>query len=82
MHSSHIILLLFILSTQIPRFICLGTWTWMFGENTLNSYGIYGEIGVPNSNNIPRSRFLATSSYDKSTDTLWLFGGYANSGKN
>jgi hypothetical protein len=80
MKSLHFVsLLLFSLSTwQIPACLCLGTWTWMYGENTLNSNGYYGEKGVPNPSNIPRARAYATSSYDMISGTLWLFGGYSS----
>jgi hypothetical protein len=51
----------------------------MHGEKTVNSSGVYGEKGVPNPFNIPRARHSATSSYDKNSDTLWLFGGQVSS---
>jgi hypothetical protein len=77
MHLIHFFLLLLLeLSSQIPRCICLGTWTWMYGEKTSLSEGEYGQIGVPSSSNIPRARSASTSSYDKNSNTLWLFGGF------
>jgi hypothetical protein len=81
MHSYNIALVLFALLSQIPICICLGNWTWMYGENTVNSNGTYGEKGVPNSSNIPSGRQLATTSYDKRSNTLWLFGGTSSSKK-
>jgi hypothetical protein len=77
MHLYHIVLLLVALSSQIPSCICLGTWTWMYGEKTVNSSGTYGEVGVANPSNIPRARNSATSSYDQNANTLWLFSGYS-----
>jgi hypothetical protein len=75
MHSIPFILLLLALSFQIPNCNCLGNWTWMYGENTRNSVGVYGEKGVPNPSNYPRARQYGTISYDKNSNTLWLFGG-------
>jgi hypothetical protein len=49
-----------------------GKWTWMKGTNT--QQGIYGTIGIPNSNNYPGSRMDALGWSDGSGD-LWLFGG-------
>jgi hypothetical protein len=71
----HFFLLLFALSSQIPSCICLGTWTWMYGEQNVYDSGLYGEIGVPNSSYIPTGRFGATCSYDSNSNTLWWFGG-------
>jgi hypothetical protein len=70
-----VLLLLPFLLFHIPCCICLGNWTWMYGDKIKNSLGFYGEIGVPNPSNIPRARYLATSCYDKNSGTLWLFGG-------
>jgi hypothetical protein len=78
MYSIHLILLFFTLSFHIPRCICLGNWTWMYGEKSRNSNGVYGEIGVPNPSNIPSARYSATASFDESSGTLWLFGGGQN----
>jgi hypothetical protein len=53
----------------------------MYGEKIVNSSGIYGEKGVPNPSNIPSARQYATSTYDKTSDTLWLFGGLGSGKK-
>jgi hypothetical protein len=74
-------LFLFLLSCQIPTIICLGTWTWMYGEKTVGSNGVYGIKGDQNLSYIPSARELAACSYDKSSNTLWFFGGY-NLGNN
>lgn len=50
-------------------------WTWMSGESSVNSAGIYGTKEVPNINNTPGSRTKATIWYDKSRKIVWLFGG-------
>jgi hypothetical protein len=75
MHSFLLILLLLTFWSQIPSCFCLGNWTWMYGENTASIGGIYGEIGVPDPSNFPGSRHYTTSAYDKSSATLWMFGG-------
>jgi hypothetical protein len=80
-HALQFTLLLLALSSQIPSCICLGTWTWMYGEKTINSSGVYGEIGVPSPFNIPSARCLAASSYVNNSNTLWLFGGSYGTGK-
>jgi Galactose oxidase, central domain len=41
--------------------------------------GVYGTLGTPSANNIPSSRFVATSWTDKSGN-FWLFGGGALGG--
>jgi hypothetical protein len=81
MDTFHFILVLFALSSQIPSCLCLGTWTWMYGEKTTGSSGVYDQKGVANPSYIPRSAAYGTSSYDKNTGTLWFFGGSPGSGK-
>jgi hypothetical protein len=82
MNSFQSILLVFTISSLIPSCICLGTWTWMYGEKAIDSSGTYGQMRVPNPSNIPRARDYDTSSFDRNSDTLWLFGGGSGSGKN
>jgi hypothetical protein len=53
----------------------------MYGENTINSNGIFGQIGVPDPSNIPSARYGCASAYDKNSGTLWLFGGSNIKGK-
>ena len=60
-------------------------WTWISGDNTINSPGIYGIQGIPSSSNIPGARYYSTGWID-SSNNLWLFGGegfdsYGNYGK-
>jgi len=50
-------------------------WTWMSGNGTENSAGVYGTMGMPASTNTPGGRDLAVSWID-SSGNLWLLGGY------
>ena len=52
------------------------TWTWISGSDTTNQPGVYGEKGVPNSDNHPGARYFATGCYDTITQEFWLFGGH------
>lgn len=51
-----------------------GEWTWVSGNNSINQNGIYGSIGISNSNNKPGSRLNCTSWKDNSGN-FWVFGG-------
>ena len=51
------------------------TWTWISGTNQINHYGVYGEIGRPSIDYVPRARSLTTGWFDSYTNELWLFGG-------
>jgi hypothetical protein len=46
----------------------------MSGTNGINQNGIYGEKGIPNSNNFPGGRYESVSWMDNSGN-MWLFGG-------
>jgi N-acetylneuraminic acid mutarotase len=50
-------------------------WTWVSGSSSRNQSGVYGDIGEPNSNNVPGSRMGSVSWIDPD-DNLYLFGGY------
>src|SRR5687768_2143564 len=50
-------------------------WTWVNGNNTINSGGNYGTKGVAAASNKPGSRYLSAAWSDNSGN-LWLFGGY------
>jgi hypothetical protein len=50
-------------------------WTWVSGANQPNQEGVYGEKGVPDSNNVPGGREGALSWMDNSGN-IWIFGGY------
>jgi hypothetical protein len=51
-----------------------GQWTWVSGSNLVNQPGVYGTQGVPDSANVPGSRFNSITWVDSAGD-LWLFGG-------
>lgn len=51
-----------------------GEWTWMGGSSVANQKGVYGTLGIPNSNNFPGARNSAAIWKEASGD-LWLFGG-------
>jgi N-acetylneuraminic acid mutarotase len=56
-------------------------WTWMLGDSTINSPGVYGTMGSPEASNVPGARYESVSWMDNSGN-LWLFGGsgYGGSG--
>jgi hypothetical protein len=49
-------------------------WVWASGSDIAGQRGVYGEKGVPNSNNIPGARYSAVSWMDNSGN-MWMFGG-------
>lgn len=55
-------------------------WTWIHGDTTRNTFGVYGTLGVPADTLEPGSRSDAAFWYD-GAGKLWLFGGdgYAES---
>lgn len=48
--------------------------TWMSGNNTLNSYGVYGTQGVAAVGNVPGAR-NSSISWTQPSGVFWLFGG-------
>ncbi len=52
-----------------------GYWTWMGGSRSGKAIGVYGTLGVPNTNNTPGARDHAAFWTDNSGN-FWLFGGY------
>jgi hypothetical protein len=56
-------------------------WTWMKGNNGVNTYGIYGTMGVSAPANNPGSRYYNYGWKDLNGD-LWTFGcfGYTTAG--
>jgi len=54
------------------------TWAWISGSNETNEEGVYGEKGVPDTNNVPGARSNAVGWYDSLRQELWLFGGERN----
>ena len=57
--------------------IVTGQWTWVSGDNTTGSDGVYGTIGLPATSNKPGARLFSTGWIDASGN-LWLFGGEGN----
>ncbi len=49
-------------------------WTWIAGDNTINTNGVYGSKGVADSNNKPGGRHAAVISLDENGD-IFVFGG-------
>lgn len=50
-------------------------WTWVKGDNTPNSSGVYGTQGTPHASNNPGGRLMAHNWIDN-YGNFWLFGGY------
>jgi hypothetical protein len=55
-----------------------GTWTWVSGDPSSVSNGVYGTKGISSNSNCPGSRYYSVSWID-SSNTFWLFGGYTYS---
>jgi N-acetylneuraminic acid mutarotase len=49
-------------------------WAWMGGSSSPNQLGVYGQLGVPQAQNIPGGRSGSATWTDKDGN-LWLFGG-------
>ncbi len=49
-------------------------WTWIGGNSTTVTAGVYGTLGVPAIGNIPGTRAYGVTFVDKN-GLLWLFGG-------
>jgi len=52
-----------------------GVWTWMGGNNAINTSGAYGTQGTAAASNVPGARCLTTTWTD-ANGKLWLLGGY------
>jgi hypothetical protein len=50
-------------------------WVWVSGSNERNQNGVYGQKGVPDSNNIPGARSGYAVSWMDNSGNMWLFGG-------
>jgi hypothetical protein len=59
--------------------VSTGNWTWMRGSNAPGSFGWYGSMGQPASNNDPGSRFYSNTGFTDSMGNFWLFGGWGYS---
>ncbi len=49
-------------------------WTWVNGDDSPNSQGIYGTKGIPDQNNMPGGRHSSIS-WTNNDGKLWLLGG-------
>jgi hypothetical protein len=54
-------------------------WTWMSGDSTPGSAGVYGALGIENPANTPSAR-TANAHWKDPAGNLWLFGGANISG--
>lgn len=52
-----------------------GDWTWVAGSNTIESQGVYGQLGLASSNNIPSAR-SAAEVWTDNMGNAYLFGGF------
>ena len=61
--------------------VAANQWTWMSGDNTGNTYGMYGTRGVAASANKPgaRNRACRFDGRSDASGNLWLLGGSGNS---
>lgn len=53
-----------------------GVWTWISGDSTVNSVGVYGTQGVPSVSNHPPAMYEYAEWKDKQGN-FWLYGGMA-----
>ncbi len=51
-----------------------GTWTWISGDSTINSPGVYGTQGVPNPSNVPPALYEPCEWTDLNGN-FWMYGG-------
>ena len=57
--------------------VAANMWTWVSGENILNSQGLFGTQGISSALNVPPSR-TGSSSWLDANGNLWLFGGFSS----
>jgi N-acetylneuraminic acid mutarotase len=50
-------------------------WTWINGNNTFNSFGIYGPKSLPVPSNSPGAREFMAIWKDPASPAVWMFGG-------
>lgn len=55
--------------------VSAGLWTWMSGSTTTRAAGVYGALGLADSDNVPGARRFPACWAD-GNGNLWLFGGY------
>src|SRR5262245_31271830 len=69
-----------VLSFLLLSFACVlclaqgGTWTWMKGDSTAGSPGVYGTQGVPSPTNTPPGIYQACRWVDLDGN-FWIYGG-------
>ena len=51
-----------------------GEWTWISGDSTVNSNGVFGIQGIPDLNNKPPGLYQSCGITDLD-GSFWLFGG-------
>ncbi len=51
-----------------------GTWTWISGDSSVNSPGVFGTQGIPSVNNHPPALYEPCEWKDKK-DNFWIYGG-------
>jgi len=54
-------------------------WTWVNGPDSTNQLPVYGTLGVPDSSNIPCSRY-AFAKWKDCNNNLWFFAGSDDTG--
>lgn len=49
-------------------------WIWMYFDNTINTYGVYGTVETASINNKPGGR-IGSAAWRDNTGNVWFFGG-------
>lgn len=52
-------------------------WTWISGNKTTDTPGVYGSLRIPSASAIPGSR-IASTTWTDTNGNLWLFGGFGS----
>ncbi len=73
----YFILFIHLLISQQYIYSQSGVWTWMNGDSTYNTWGVYGIKGVASPNNTPPCLYEACQWTDLQGN-FWLFGGKGN----
>ncbi len=69
-----IIFLLVVCSARFTVAQIPGEWTWMSGDSTVNSTGVFGTQGIPDASNTPPGQYQSCGVTDLD-GSFWLFGG-------
>lgn len=62
---------------NVNSFAQLGEWTWMSGDNFIQSLGNYGVQGVPSTSNFPPAVYEPCDWQDQQGN-FWVFGGFSS----